>query len=90
MRIFAFYFNCPSPFKDEHLQFIYAASILRAQLYNLQPITDRARVAQLAAAFQSKPFQPKEGVRIAVTDAEAANQAEGGEPDGNAGLALLF
>uniref|UniRef100_A0A183CG16 E1 ubiquitin-activating enzyme n=1 Tax=Globodera pallida TaxID=36090 RepID=A0A183CG16_GLOPA len=76
--------RCPHPLKfdinnAEHFEFVYSASILRAQSYSLTPLTDRAKVAIVSAAYKSKPFKPLEGMRIAVTDAEAAasNSATG-------------
>ena len=33
----------------------------------------RSHVAELAAAYQSKPFKPRTGVRIAITEAENAD-----------------
>lgn len=63
-------------FQEEHFNFVYAASILRAQQYNLNPITDRAAVAQLATAIEVPSFSPKSGMKIAVTEAEAKEHAE--------------
>ncbi|KAI6187519.1 hypothetical protein M3Y98_00253000 [Aphelenchoides besseyi] len=53
-----------------HFDFVYAASILRAQQYKFKPITDRNEFSRLASAHQPTPFTPKSNVRIAVTDAE--------------------
>ena len=63
-------------FQEEHFNFVYSASILRAQQYNLKPITDKETVAKLAAAIQPPKFEPKSGVKIAVTEAEAKELAE--------------
>lgn len=65
-------------FQEEHLDFVYATSILHAQQYRLEPILDRKRVAQLATAHKPVPFVPRDNVRIAVTDAEAEAQKNGG------------
>lgn len=56
------------------MDFVYAASILRAQQYKLKPVTDRARVVEIASAYKVIPFVPRSGVKIAVTDAEAESQ----------------
>jgi ubiquitin-activating enzyme E1 len=72
--------------QKDHFEFVYTASILRAQLYNLEPILNRLDVANLAQAYQSKPFVPRDGVRIAVTDAEATNEAENGAGADGEGL----
>lgn len=71
--------RCPHPLKfnvdeDNHFDFVYAASILHAQQYNLTPITDIHAVKQQAAACVVPEFVPRSGVKIAVTDAEAANE----------------
>uniref|UniRef100_A0AC34GJH6 Ubiquitin-activating enzyme SCCH domain-containing protein n=1 Tax=Panagrolaimus sp. ES5 TaxID=591445 RepID=A0AC34GJH6_9BILA len=57
-----------------HFEFVYAASILRAQQYRLEPIMDRSRIAEIAKSFAPEPFQPRSGVRIAVTEEEASAQ----------------
>uniref|UniRef100_A0AC35GXP0 Ubiquitin-activating enzyme E1 C-terminal domain-containing protein n=1 Tax=Panagrolaimus sp. PS1159 TaxID=55785 RepID=A0AC35GXP0_9BILA len=59
---------------SSHFEFVYAASILRAQQYRLQPIMERDRIAEIATSFKPEPFQPRSGVRIAVTEEEAAAQ----------------
>lgn len=63
-------------FQKEHLDFVYAASIIRAQMYSLTPFTDREAVRSLATAIPLPDFVPKEGVRIAVSDAEAEQMTE--------------
>jgi ubiquitin-activating enzyme E1 len=63
-------------FQEEHFNFVYAASILRAQQYNLTPIVDKETVASIAAAVNIPKFEPRSGVKIAVTDAEAKEQNE--------------
>lgn len=73
--------RCPHVLKFDatsqfHLNFVYAASILRAQQYGLEPITDRDQVAQLATKYQPAQFVPRSGVRIAVTEGELANEGE--------------
>uniref|UniRef100_A0AC35FUY2 Ubiquitin-activating enzyme E1 C-terminal domain-containing protein n=1 Tax=Panagrolaimus sp. PS1159 TaxID=55785 RepID=A0AC35FUY2_9BILA len=57
-----------------HFDFVYAASILRAQQYRLQPIMDKKCIAEIASSFEVEPFQPKSDLRIAVTEEEAAAQ----------------
>ncbi|KAJ7533056.1 hypothetical protein O6H91_13G031200 [Diphasiastrum complanatum] len=70
----------PKPLKfssadPSHLSFLAAASILRAQTYNI-PIPDWAYDAKMLAEVVDKvelpEFQPKKGVRI-VTDEKATN-----------------
>ncbi|CAD5231489.1 unnamed protein product [Bursaphelenchus xylophilus] len=77
--------RCPhvlnfDPENRYHFDFVYAASILRAQQYRLEPIVDKNRVLEVASTFTPPPFVPRSGVKIAVNDAEAREQqAEEGE-----------
>jgi ubiquitin-activating enzyme E1 len=71
--------RCPHPLQfnindPTHFEFIYAASILRAQQYRLEPIMDRNRITEVVQSYKPEPFEPRSGVRIAVTEEEAANQ----------------
>lgn len=71
--------RCPksldfNPNAEHHFDFVYAASILRAQQYNLPPIYDKKQFLEVVNSVKFEPFEPKTGVRIAVTDAEAAEQ----------------
>ncbi|CAK5075725.1 unnamed protein product [Meloidogyne enterolobii] len=85
--------RCPHPLNfdvdnPEHLEFVYSAAFLRAQLYNIEPINDPIKVAHLARAIISPEFKPREGIKIAVTDAEAAANDEAG-PEGDDSEKLL-
>ncbi|WKY05963.1 hypothetical protein Q1695_006288 [Nippostrongylus brasiliensis] len=62
--------------KEEHRNFVYAASILRAQMYGLKPLLDVEQVMKVAKSVQPPPFKPRAGVKIAVTEAEAKENAE--------------
>lgn len=62
-----------------HVDFVYAAGILRAQQYNLEPVVDRDRCVEIATSYAAENFVPRSNVRIAATEAEAAN--EGAEED---------
>ncbi|CAJ0568629.1 unnamed protein product, partial [Mesorhabditis spiculigera] len=62
--------------QPEHFHFVYAASILRAEQYNMKPILDQETVAKIASSVTVKPFVAKQGVKIAVTDAEAKEMNE--------------
>lgn len=68
--------------KEEHFNFVYAASILRAEQYGLSPILDRARVADFASEMRPSPFEPRTGMKIAVTDEEAKQMEENAGADG--------
>ncbi|CAK5051657.1 unnamed protein product [Meloidogyne enterolobii] len=76
------------PDQPEHLEFVYSAAFLRAQLYNIEPISDPIKVAHIARAIISPEFKPREGIKIAVTDAEAAANDEAG-PEGDDSEKLL-
>ncbi|CAJ0953492.1 unnamed protein product, partial [Mesorhabditis belari] len=67
--------------KDVHLDFIFAASFIRSQEYNMKPITDRERVAQIANSVQFTEFVPKSGVKIATNDEEAREFERPGAQD---------
>ncbi|CAD6195430.1 unnamed protein product [Caenorhabditis auriculariae] len=69
--------------KPEHFNFVYAASILRAQLYGIQPILDKAHVASIASSVVPTAFKPLVGVKIATTDAEAKQQDSSALTDGS-------
>ncbi|CAI5449149.1 unnamed protein product [Caenorhabditis angaria] len=86
--------RCPhvlnfDPSKDEHFNFVYAASILRAEMYGIQPILEREEVIRVALSVTPEPFKPKVGVKIAVTEAEAKEQAESGLGDDDAVVEAL-
>lgn len=75
--------RCPhvlnfDPSKEEHFNFVYAASILKAEMYGVQPIFDREEVIRIALSVNPEPFEPRSGIKIAVTDAEAREQNERG------------
>lgn len=60
---------------DLHLNFIMAAANLQATVYGLKGCNDRSVFLDLLQRVVVPPFQPKEGVKIAVTDNELRNQA---------------
>ncbi|VDK18279.1 unnamed protein product [Anisakis simplex] len=62
--------------KEEHFNFVYAASILRAEQYNLEPILDQKRIMKVLSTIKPEPFKPKSGVKVALTEAEAKEQSE--------------
>jgi ubiquitin-activating enzyme E1 len=65
--------------QPEHFEFVYSGAILRAQEYRLKPLTDREQVIAILQTHKPPTFVPKSGVRIAVTDTEAQQQAEEGQ-----------
>ena len=63
-----------------HLDYVFAAANLRAEVYGIKQNRDRDAVAKITSLVKVPEFTPKSGVRIAVTDAEA--QAGGNDPYG--------
>eukprot|EP00850_Spirogloea_muscicola_P005835 SM000027S09616 [mRNA] locus=s27:375938:382308:- [translate_table: standard] len=53
-----------------HMDFVVAAANLQATVYGLRGCKDRTIFAQFLSTVVVPPFEPKDGVRIAVTDAE--------------------
>lgn len=67
--------RCPAPLdfdpNDElHLDYVVAAANLRAQVYGLPTCVDRECIAKMASNVKVPEFNPKSGVKIAVTDAQ--------------------
>uniref|UniRef100_A0A915EF50 Ubiquitin-activating enzyme E1 C-terminal domain-containing protein n=1 Tax=Ditylenchus dipsaci TaxID=166011 RepID=A0A915EF50_9BILA len=58
--------------EENHVGFVYAASVLRAQQYGLAPILAVEEVKRLASSHETAKFVPRGEVKIAVTEAEAA------------------
>ncbi|VDN08050.1 unnamed protein product [Thelazia callipaeda] len=57
--------------ETEHFNFVWAASILRAQQYGITPITDTKKFLAVLETIHLPPFTPRSDVKIAVTEAEA-------------------
>lgn len=65
-----------------HLDYIVAASNLKAYVYGIEQIRDRQKVKDILARVDVPEFIPKSGVKIAVNDTEAqSNPNDGGMPD---------
>ncbi|XP_047125803.1 ubiquitin-like modifier-activating enzyme 1 isoform X1 [Hydra vulgaris] len=70
--------RCPSPIKfdfsvDLHLDFVIAAANLFAYNYGIKGSVDRSYIQSLVKNVIVPEFVPKSGVKISVTEAEAAN-----------------
>jgi len=89
--------RCPKPLNFDascplHMDFIVAAANLRATVYNIACCKDREVIARILSTIEPTipKFQPKDGVKIAVTDAEAqaaANQEGNADVDSYSKLA---
>ncbi|XP_055531157.1 ubiquitin-like modifier-activating enzyme 1 [Wyeomyia smithii] len=60
-----------------HLDYIYATANLRAEVFGIPQLRDRARIANLASQVQVPNFTPRSGVKIAITDAALQAEANG-------------
>jgi len=80
--------RCPKPLNFDascslHMDFIVAAANLRAVVYNIAPCRDRELIANFLKTIEPSipKFKPRDGVKIAVTDAEAQAAANQGDTD---------
>uniref|UniRef100_A0A5S6R0S6 E1 ubiquitin-activating enzyme n=1 Tax=Trichuris muris TaxID=70415 RepID=A0A5S6R0S6_TRIMR len=76
--------RCPHPLRfdvdnAEHFHFVFAAAYLRCLVYGLKPIEDFGCVAEIANRVSVPTFEPKAGVKIAVTEDEARMNNEDGD-----------
>lgn len=69
-----------------HLDFIVAGANLKAKLYSLEQVSDRAAIAEMVKTIVVAEFTPRAGVNIATSD--AALQAEQGNSDNYDGKQL--
>ncbi|CAB3372660.1 Hypothetical predicted protein [Cloeon dipterum] len=58
---------------DLHLDYVLAAANLYAEVYGIEKVLDRSKVAEMASAVAVARFEPKEGVKIAENDSQLAN-----------------
>ncbi|KAJ8047744.1 Ubiquitin-like modifier-activating enzyme 1 [Holothuria leucospilota] len=73
--------RCPHPLKfdpnnDMHLGYVLAAANLKAESYGIHSNRDRSYIKDVLKNVTVPVFQPKAGVKISVTDAEAQASAE--------------
>jgi len=72
--------RCPHPLNfdinnDVHIDYVMAAANLKADIYNIPQCRDRQMIMEMVAKCVVPEFVPRSGVRIAVSDAEAAAAA---------------
>ena len=78
--------RCPKPLTFDvedalHYDFVEAAANLRAENYGIKGTKDRDEIKAILKQVNVPEFQPKSGVKIAVTDAEAQAQSENSMSD---------
>ncbi|KAF2880951.1 hypothetical protein ILUMI_25232 [Ignelater luminosus] len=69
--------RCPEPLSFDvnnpvHLDYILAAANLKAEVYGIPQIRDRAAISEMVQQVMVPVFVPKSGVKIAVTDSQMA------------------
>jgi len=67
--------RCPKPVifdvnNSLHLDYIFTAANLRAEIYNINQIRDRVYIANVVSSVEVPEFIPKSGVRIAENDSQ--------------------
>ncbi|VVC39184.1 Ubiquitin-activating enzyme, catalytic cysteine domain,THIF-type NAD/FAD binding fold,Ubiquitin-activating [Cinara cedri] len=67
--------RCPKPISFDvnnmlHLDFIFAASNLKAEAYNINQIRDRIYIAKVVSLVKVPEFVPKSGIRIAENNTQ--------------------
>nr|CAH8849192.1 unnamed protein product [Trichobilharzia regenti] len=72
--------RCPHPLDFDtqnptHMEFILAASNLRAECYGIPQCRNLAKISEIVQNVIVPPFVPRSGVRIEVTEAEAQARA---------------
>lgn len=70
--------RCPKPVVFDvnnslHLDYIFTAANLRAEIYNINQIRDRVYIANVVSSVEVPEFIPKSGVRIAENDSQLNN-----------------
>ncbi|KAK6175636.1 hypothetical protein SNE40_014049 [Patella caerulea] len=78
--------RCPhalvfDPNNETHIDYVFAGANLRAQMYGLKQNNDRAAVKAMLDKVKVPEFTPRSGVKIDVTDAEAASRNNDGFVD---------
>mmetsp|Transcript_30710 Transcript_30710/g.117499 ORF Transcript_30710/g.117499 Transcript_30710/m.117499 type:complete len:1043 (-) Transcript_30710:1450-4578(-) len=71
--------RCPSPIEFDvnnplHLEYVYSGSCLRAETYGIDAGLTPEYVATAVAKVSVPKFEPKTGMKVAATDAEAEQQ----------------
>ncbi|XP_060606462.1 ubiquitin-like modifier-activating enzyme 1 isoform X1 [Ruditapes philippinarum] len=78
--------RCPHPLKfdsnnDVHLDFVASAANLKAEIYGLKQVRDRAAIKAMVDKIVVEEFKPRSGIKISVTDADLEANANNGNFD---------
>ncbi|CAD7088673.1 unnamed protein product [Hermetia illucens] len=70
--------RCPEPLVYNvndplHLDYVYAAANLKAEVYGIPQVRDRQKVAEIVSNIKVPMFIPKSGVKIEVTEGSTNN-----------------
>ncbi|KAI0988785.1 hypothetical protein GJ496_005334 [Pomphorhynchus laevis] len=82
--------KCPHPLVynpkkyPNHGDFIFATANLLAEVYNIPQQPNKDIILDMADKIQVKPFTPKAGIKIAVTDAEIESENASDSAEGDA------
>lgn len=76
--------RCPKPLTFDvndpmHLDYVYAAANLKAEMYGLSQVRSRSTVAELVEQVNVPVFAPRSGITIALTDAALQAEQNNGE-----------
>ncbi|XP_024529342.1 ubiquitin-like modifier-activating enzyme 1 [Selaginella moellendorffii] len=72
------------PSEPLHMDFIIAAANLQATVYGLKGCRDHSLFVDIVQRVAVPHFQPKEGIKIAVSDSEVRNPQRRGQDDSDA------
>lgn len=78
--------RCPHPLvfdpvESMHMDYVVAGANLRAAMYGIKGSTDRSFILDILKTVTVPEFKPRSGVKIAVTDQEAEQEANSGNLD---------
>lgn len=61
-----------------HLEFVIAAANLKAEIYGIEQVRDKAAIKAMVEKINVPEFKPKSGIKISVTDADLEANASNG------------